>query len=215
MSTLDSPTKPVLRGWLHLGMTPLVILGGIILIILAPSVAGKISGGVWLAGAAVLFGTSALYHRGRWSPATEAALRRLDHANIYLFIAATYTPLAVMLLPQADATVLLALIWSTALVGVLVRVFWQNAPRWLDVICYLLLGWAGIGWLPAFWINGGPAVVVLIGLGGFAYSVGAVIYARKRPDPSPAWFGYHEIFHACTIAAALCHFAAIAIAVLG
>ncbi len=196
-------------------MTPVVVLAGIVLVVLAPTMAGKAGSAIWLAGAAVLFGTSALYHRGRWQPAAAAALRRIDHANIFVFIAATYTPLALVLLPSGEAVRLLTLIWTVAVVGLSVRVFWHTAPRWLDVACYLLMGWAGLAWLPAFWTNGSPVIVGLIGLGGLFYTIGAVIYGRKRPDPSPAWFGFHEVFHACTIAAALCHFAAITLAVLG
>lgn len=211
MNTAPNPVKPVLRGWLHLGMTPVVILGGSLLLVLAPTLTSKTGSAVWLAGGALLFGTSALYHLGKWTPAVTATLRRLDHANIFVFIAATYTPLALILLP--DPIPLLVLIWTVALVGVVTRVFWHTAPRWLDVVCYMLMGWAGIGWLPAFWAKGGPVVVILIGIGGLFYSVGAIIYARKSPNPSPAWFGFHEIFHACTIAAALCHFAAIVVAV--
>lgn len=207
------PDRPRLRGWLHLGMTPLVAVAGVLLVVFAPNLSGKVGAAVWLAGALLLFGSSAAYHLGHWQPATKAALRRLDHANIFVFIAATYTPLALVLLDRPNATALLALIWSVAVVGVTVRVFWQHAPRWLDVVCYLGMGWAGLAWLPAFWTAGGPWVVVLILLGGLAYSVGAVIYGRKKPDPSPAWFGFHEVFHACTLVAAMCHFAAIAIAI--
>lgn len=203
--------KPRLRGWLHLGMTPVVLIGGVLLVVLAPTVAGRIGSAVWLAGALLLFGTSAAYHLGAWKPATRAALRRWDHANIFVFIAATYTPLALTMLPTAEATKLLVLIWSVGVVGLVVRVFWHTAPRWLDVACYLGMGWAGIAWLPAFWAQS-PLVVLLIALGGLFYTVGALIYARKLPNPSPAWFGFHEVFHACTIAAALAHFAAIAVA---
>ena len=206
------PDKPRLRGWLHLGMTPLVVVGGALLVILAPNLTGKIGAAVWLAGAVLLFGTSAAYHLGNWEPPRKAALRRLDHANIFIFIAATYTPLAFALLPSAEATKLLILIWSVGVIGLVVRVFWHTAPRWLDVACYLGMGWAGVAWLPAFWAQS-PLVVGLIGLGGLFYTVGAVIYGRKAPNPSPAWFGFHEIFHACTIAAAICHFAAIAVAI--
>ena len=206
------PDKPRLRGWLHLGMTPLVVVGGVLLVILAPNLTGKIGAAVWLAGAVLLFGTSAAYHLGNWEPARKAALRRLDHANIFIFIAATYTPLALALLPITEATKLLILIWSVGVIGLVVRVFWHTAPRWLDVACYLGMGWAGVAWLPAFWAQN-SLVVGLIGLGGLFYTVGAVIYGRKGPNPSPAWFGFHEIFHACTIAAAICHFAAIAVAI--
>ena len=213
MVAADAPAKPVLRGWLHAGMTPLVAIGGVVLIALSSTTAGRVGAAVWLVGSLVLFGTSALYHRGTWSAPALARLRRLDHANIFTFIAATYTPLALVLL--TDPWPLLGIVWGTAVAGITVTLTWPNRPRWLDVVLYLLLGWAGLGWLGAFWTTGGPAVVLLILLGGLCYSVGAVVYALKRPDPSPTWFGFHEIFHACTIAAALCHFAAIAITVLG
>lgn len=205
--------KPMLRGWLHLGATPLVVIGGIVLIVLAPTLAGKVGAAIWLAGSVLLFGTSAAYHLGGWSPKLKQALRRWDHGNIFVFISATYTPMALTLLTPASATALLVLIWSVAVVGVVLQVFWPTAPRWLNVACYLALGWAGLGWLPAFWAAGGPAVVILIMVGGLAYSIGAVIYGRKRPNPWPKWFGFHEIFHALTVVAAACHFAAITVAV--
>jgi hemolysin III len=206
------PDKPRLRGWLHLGMTPLAVVGGVLLVILAPNLTGKIGAAVWLAGALLLFGTSALYHIVDWTPAKKAALRRLDHANIFVFIASTYTPLALALLPASEATKLLILIWSVGVIALVIRVFWHTAPRWLDVACYLGMGWVGLAWLPAFWATS-PVVVLLIALGGLFYTVGAVVYGRKWPNPSPAWFGFHEIFHACTLAAAFCHFAAIAVAI--
>jgi hemolysin III len=207
--------KPKLRGWLHLGATPLVIIGGILLIVFAPTMPGKIGAAVWLAGSVLLFGTSAAYHLGTWSPAMKDALRRWDHGNIFVFISATYTPLALALLTPEGATTLLWLIWSIAALGVTLQVFWPTAPRWLNVGSYLLLGWAGFGWLPTFWVVGGPWVVILIILGGLAYTVGAVIYGRKRPNPWPNWFGFHEIFHALTLVAAGCHYAAITVAIFG
>lgn len=214
-SGLGTDDHPRLRGWLHLGMTPLAIIGGILLIVLAPTLPGKIGSAIWLGAAVLLFGTSAAYHIVSWSPPVKAALRRWDHANIFVFIAATYTPLALCLLDSTQATLLLAIIWSVAIVALLVRVFWPSSPRWLDVICYMLLGWAGTWWMPTFWTVGGPAVVLLILLGGLVYSLGAVVYARRRPNPSPEWFGFHEVFHACTVVAAMCHFAAIAVAIFG
>jgi len=209
----QSTMKPKLRGWIHLGATPLVMVGGIVLIVLAPTMAGKIGSAVWLAGSVLLFGTSAAYHLGSWSPTMKDALRRWDHGNIFVFIAATYTPLTLTLLSPASATTLMVLIWTVAVIGVTIQVFWPTAPRWLNVACYLALGWAGFGWMPDFWNAGGPAVVVLILAGGLAYSVGAVIYGRKQPNPVPEWFGFHEIFHALTVVAALCHFAAISVAI--
>ncbi len=213
LTSSAADNKPKLRGWLHLGATPLAAIGGIVLIVLAPTLAGKVGAGIWLAGAMLLFGTSAAYHLGSWSPRLKGALRRWDHGNIFVFISATYTPMALTLLTPASATALLVLIWSVAVVGVVLQVFWPTAPRWLNVACYMALGWAGLGWLPAFWAAGGPAVVILILVGGLAYSIGAVIYGRKRPNPWPKWFGFHEIFHALTVVAAACHFAAITVAI--
>ena len=212
-SALGPDDRPRLRGWLPLSMTPVSIVGGILLIVLAPTLAGKIGSAIWLAAAVLLFATSAAYHIVGWSAGVKAALRRWDHANIFVFIAATYTPLALCLLEPLQATVLLAIIWSVAVVALVARVFWPGSPRWLDVICYMLLGWVGMWWLPTFWTVGGPAVVILVLVGGLVYSVGAVVYARRWPNPSPAWFGFHEVFHACTLIAAMCHFAAITLAV--
>ena len=210
----DVPPKPRLRGWFHLGMAPVVQLASLILIVVAPSLIARISIAIYLVGATLLFATSAIYHRGTWSPRMGGFLRRLDHANIFVFIAGTYTPLALLLLDAGHATVLLTLIWAIAAFGIAFKLGWMGAPRWLYTGLYIAMGWVAVGWLPAFWVSGGPLVVILIALGGLIYSAGAVVYARKHPDPSPAWFGFHEIFHACTVVAALCHFTAIALTVL-
>ena len=218
-TTLDpspdtAPGKPKLRGWLHLGMAPVVQLAGLVLLVVTPTVIGRLGLAVYLVAATILFGTSALYHRGHWSTKAAALLRRLDHANIFVFIAGTYTPLALMLLTGADRVTLLALVWGIAAAGITFKRLWMTAPRWLYTALYLAMGWVAVGWLVPFWNTGGPLVVGLICVGGLIYSAGAVVYARKMPDPSPAWFGFHEIFHACTIVAAMCHFAAIAIIVV-
>ena len=212
---MTAPLKPKLRGWLHAGMWPILQLAGLALLVAAPTVVGRAGVAIYLVGASVLFGTSAVYHRGTWSERVGGVLRRLDHANIFLFIAGTYTPLSLMLLEGNDRVVLLALIWSVAAAGIVFKMLWMAAPRWLYTLLYLVMGWAAVGWLPQFWTAGGPLVVALIALGGLVYTAGAVVYALKRPDPFPTWFGFHEIFHACTIVAALSHFAAITLAVLG
>lgn len=204
--------KPKLRGWLHFGMTPLAVAAGIVLIALAPTALGKVGGAVFLAASLLLFGTSGLYHRFYWDVRGEGVLRRLDHANIFVFIAATYTPMALMLLHGASRIALLAIAWTAAVVGLLFRVLWLSAPRWLYTVLYLAMGWAALGWLRDFWTNGGPAVFWLIIAGGLLYSAGAVVYALKRPNPSPRWFGFHEIFHTATIGAFVCHYTAISIA---
>lgn len=212
---MTAPLKPKLRGWLHAGMWPILQLAGLALLVAAPTVVGRAGVAVYLVGASVLFGTSAVYHRGTWSERVGGVLRRLDHANIFLFIAGTYTPLSLMLLEGNDRVVLLALIWSVAAAGIVFKMLWMAAPRWLYTLLYLVMGWAAVGWLPQFWAAGGPLIVALIAVGGLVYTAGAVVYALKRPDPFPTWFGFHEIFHACTIVAALSHFAAITLAVLG
>lgn len=210
--TRPSEQKPRWRGWLHAGMAPLALFGGLVLLVLTPTVGGRAAAAVYTLTMLALFGNSAVYHRGTWSERVQRVFRRIDHANIYLFIAGTYTPLAVQLLAGTSRTALLALIWGCAATGVLFRVFWLGAPRWLYTALYVLMGWTALFWLVRFWMAGGPAVVLLVVVGGLIYSYGALVYGRKRPDPSPTLFGFHEIFHACTVAAALCHYAAICVA---
>lgn len=204
--------KPKMRGWLHFATTPLALVAGLILIIAAPSTEGKIGGAVFLAASLLLFGVSGVYHRFYWGTRTEAVLRRMDHANIFVFIAATYTPLSLLLLTGNSRIALLVIVWSAAVLGLLFRVLWLGAPRWLYTVLYLAMGWAALGWLKDFFVNGGPLVFSLIIAGGLLYSGGAIVYARKSPNPSPRWFGFHEIFHAATIGAFLCHYTAISLA---
>jgi hemolysin III len=204
-----SVVKPRLRGWLHAGMAPLALAAGIVLICLASTPAGVVGGSVFLAASVLLFGTSGIYHRRTWGPRGHAVLRRIDHANIYVFIAATYTPLALILLDHASQVILLTVIWAAAVGGLLFRLFWLSAPRWLYTVLYVLMGWTALGWLGAFYHVAGLAVLILIMAGGICYTLGAVVYARKRLDPSPTWFGYHEIFHVGTIGGFACHCVAI------
>lgn len=204
--------KPKLRGWLHACTTPLALAAGIVLIALAPTLLGKVGGAVFLFASVLLFGTSGVYHRFTWGDRATAVLRRMDHANIFVFIAATYTPLALLLLDGGDRVLLLSIVWGAAVLGLLFRLFWLAAPRALYTVLYLAVGWAALGWLVPFWHNGGPAVFSLIVAGGLLYSVGAVVYGTKRPNPSPRWFGFHEIFHLCTVLAFACHYTAISLA---
>jgi len=205
--------KPHLRGWLHAGTFPLSVAAGVVLVVLSPSTQARVATAVFAVTAALLFGVSAVYHRGRWSPRTHGVLKRLDHANIFLIIAGTYTPFTLLLLHRDDARVLLSLVWGGALVGVAFRVLWVGAPRWLYVPVYIALGWAAAFWLPEFWSAGGPAVLALVITGGVLYSLGALVYGLKRPDPSPRWFGFHEVFHALTIAAFVAHYVGVSITV--
>lgn len=209
---LVEPIKPRLRGWLHAGMVPAALIAGLVLICLARTPQATMACAVYSVTAWLLFATSAIYHRGTWGPLGEALLRRLDHANIFLIIAGTCTPLAVLLLPPDQRSVLLWIVWSGALAGIAFRVLWVGAPRWLYTPCYLALGWAPVRYLPDFLHTGGAAVLALIVAGGLLYSAGAVVYALQRPDPSPRWFGFHEVFHALTVAAFTAHYIAITLA---
>ena len=161
----------------------------------------------------MLFGVSALLHRGSWSESTEDLLRRLDHANIYLIIAGTYTPFAVVALPPHEGRILLSIVWVGALAGVVFRVFWVTAPRWLSTALYVVVGWVAIFFIPELVDGAGVAAVVLIVIGGVLYSLGAVVYAIKRPNPSPEYFGFHEVFHALTVGAFTAHYVAVWIVV--
>ncbi len=209
---LVGQVKPKLRGWIHAGVAPLVLAAAIVLVALSPTAPARWANTVFGITAVLLFGTSAVYHRGHWSPRVARVLRRMDHTNIFLIIAGTYTPLAVLLLPHGTARTLLVVIWTGALVGLLMRVFWLGAPRWLYVPIYVALGWTAIWFLPRFWHSGGPAVVWLIIAGGAAYTLGAVVYGFKRPDPSPRWFGFHEIFHSLTVVGFTTHYIAVSVA---
>ena len=204
--------KPKLRGWIHAGIAPFVLAAAIVLVALSPTAAVRWADAVFGLTAVLLFCTSAVYHRGHWSPRVAGVLRRMDHTNIFLVIAGTYTPLSVLLLPPGQARSLLVVIWSGALVGLLMRIFWLGAPRWLYVPIYVALGWTAVWFLPRFWHSGGPAVVWLILAGGLAYTLGALVYGFKWPDPSPRWFGFHEIFHSLTVAGFAAHYVAVSIA---
>lgn len=207
-----SKVKPKLRGWLHAGTFPLSVAAGIVLVALAPNTTARVSGAIFVASAALLFGVSALYHRGRWTPRVASVLRRLDHANIFLIIAGTYTPFTLLLLERTDAVILLTIVWAGALLGIGFRVLWLGAPRWLYVPVYVALGWAAAFWLPDFFGAGPIAIGILVVAGGVLYSVGAAIYGFRKPDPSPRWFGFHEVFHACTVAAFATHFVGVSLA---
>jgi hemolysin III len=205
------PVKPKLRGWLHLGMFPAVLISGLVLTALASSTRARIACGIFVLTACLLFGVSALYHRGNWSPRMDGVLRRLDHANIFLIIAGTYTPLTMLLLPGTKGQWLLWSIWAAAAAGIIFRVFWVGAPRWLYTPCYIAMGWAAVFFLPDFMRTGGIAVLVLVIVGGLLYSAGGVIYGLKRPNPSPRWFGFHEVFHSLTLAAFVVHYVGISL----
>ncbi|MDH6532528.1 hemolysin III [Aurantimicrobium minutum] len=200
--------KPTWRGWIHAGTFPLTIVAGIVLIVLAEGPAAKLSSAVFMLTSMMLFGISALYHRFNWKPRTKVMLKRFDHANIFLLIAGTYTPLAVLALPPSKGILLLVLVWGGTILGIAFRVFWVHAPRWLYVALYILLGWASMMYIVDLF-QANVAMMVLVVVGGLAYTVGAVVYGLKKPNPIPGVFGFHEIFHTLTVVAFMCHWTAI------
>jgi hemolysin III len=199
--------KPSWRGWIHTGVLPIVIAGGIVLIVLAHGVPAKVASAVFFASSFLLFGNSALYHRFNWSPKVKVALKRIDHANIFLLIAGSYTPITVLALPKALGFPLLIAIWATAVLGIGFRVFWINAPRWLYVPIYISMGWAALGFLGQFFAANAPMMILILA-GGLCYTIGAVVYGLKKPNPLPGTFGFHEIFHSLTVLAFMSHWAA-------
>jgi len=205
--------KPRLRGWLHLWTFVVALAAGATLVSLAGSmVSGEAAAacGVYSGTVLGLFGISALYHRRSWSTVRARTLmKRLDHAMIFLFIAGTYTPFAVLALPPTTGLVILAVVWTGALGGVVLKVARPHAPRWVGVPFYLALGWVAVFVLPDLLERGGVAALVLLLVGGGFYSLGALCYAFRRPVGWPATFGYHEFFHAATVIAAICHYVAI------
>lgn len=199
--------KPSWRGWIHAGTFPVTVAAGIVLIALAQGALAKWASAVFMLTSMLLFGNSALYHRLNWSPKTKLILKRLDHANIFLLIAGTYTPIALLALPLDKGIILLITVWSGALLGIAFRVFWINAPRWLYVPLYVLLGWAAVMFIGDIF-NANAAAMVLVIIGGLLYTLGAVVYGLKKPNPWPNHFGFHEIFHTLTVLAFLCHWTA-------
>jgi hemolysin III len=204
--------KPKLRGWLHAVTSPLTLIAGVVLIALSPTPATRVGSAVFMLSALVLFTVSAIYHRGTWSPRAWAFLRRFDHANIFLLIAGSYTPFSLVMLEGSSRVWMLSIAWGGALLGVLFRVLWTGAPRWLYVPIYVALGWAAIFFSDDFLASGSTTVFVLICLGGALYTLGGIVYGLKRPDPFPAWFGFHEVFHTLTILAFVSHYVGASIA---
>jgi hemolysin III len=199
--------RPSLRGWIHTGVLPFVIAAGVILLVFANGAAAQTAAAIFFGSSVLLFGNSALYHRFRWRPSIKVLLKRIDHANIFLLIAGTYTPIAASALVAEQGSMLLIAVWTIAVVGIAFRVFWINAPRWLYVPIYLAMGWVAVFYIvelfQANWV-----VMTLVVIGGALYSVGAVIYGLKRPNPIPNHFGFHEIFHTLTVLAFACHWVA-------
>ena len=204
--------KPHLRGWLHAATAPLALAAGIVLVALSPTAMTRFGSAVFAASALALFTASATMHRGNWSTRTATWLRRLDHSSIFLLIAGSYTPFTLLLLEGSERTALLAIAWGGALLGILFRLFWVGAPRWLYTPIYIALGWAAVFYFPAFFESASIAVISCLVVGGALYTLGGVIYGFRWPDPSPRWFGFHEVFHTLTILAFVTHYVGVSIA---
>ncbi|HTH05252.1 MAG TPA: hemolysin III family protein [Ilumatobacteraceae bacterium] len=205
--------KPLLRGWTHLVSFPLMVVFGTLLIVALTPPAGRVPVAVYVGGTAVMFGVSALYHRVRWQPRARALMQKFDHSAIYLAIAGGYTPVAVVCLEGWWRLGMLLAAWIGAAVGILLH-WLPHVPRAVRAASYIALGWVAVLAVPQMnWVLG-PAGIVLILLGGVAYTVGAACFATKRPDPWPSVFGYHEVFHAFTVLAATLQFVGIAVAVV-
>ena len=212
--------KPRLRGWLHLATAPLTLAAGIVLVVLSPDATTRVGSAVFAATALVLFTVSAVYHRGTWSPTVHSRLKRFDHSNIFLLIAGSCTPFALLLLEGADRWAMLSVVWAGAIGGVAMKVLWKGAPRWLSAPIYMALGWAPVFFFGDF-VSGaaanyeagvGTAVIVLVVIGGGLYTLGGIVYGTKRPNPWPRWFGFHEVFHTFTILAFVTHYVGVSLA---
>ena len=205
-------TPPRLRGWFHLGVTPVVVIASLVLFLLSNN-SLKFAVALYSVTAIMLFSVSAVYHRVPWSPKNKQRWRRWDHANINFLIAGSYTPFAVTLLSGRDRTILLSVVWGGAILGALMRGFWLTAPRWLYVANYLALGWVALLYTPQMYREGGLAILLLILTGGLLYSVGAIFYALKLPGREAKYFGFHELFHIFVIAAWISQYIAVSIAI--
>jgi hemolysin III len=204
--------RPRFRGVIHQWSFFVALVAGVGLVAWAPAGRATAACAVYAAALAGLLGTSALYHRVTWRrPGVRAWVRRLDHSMIFVLIAGSYTPFSLMLLSTEHAVVLLSVVWGGALLGVLFRVFWLGAPRWMYVPLYLLLGWAAVFYFPEFAREAPTAVMVLLIVGGGLYTLGALVYGFKKPDPWPTWYGFHEVFHTLTIAAFVVHYIGVSI----
>jgi hemolysin III len=208
--------KPRMRGWLHAYAAIISLATGAALIAVSASLGHDNAGwstAIYAATVTLLFATSALYHRLRWSPRAHRLMKRLDHSMIFVFIAGTYTPFAALTLPKTSSIAVLIVVWTGALFGVALKSAWPDAPRILSVPLYIALGWVAVFVLPQLLHHYGVATLVLVGAGGLVYTLGALAYAFKKPNPYPGTFGFHEVFHLCTLVAAMCHYVAIWLAV--
>lgn len=214
-ASVSGVPKPRLRGVLHEVALYASVPLGVALGLLAAGTRAQISAAVFAGAVVAMFGASALYHRFTWSPRTRLWLRRLDHAGIFGLIAGTYTPFGLLVLQGVWQTVVLSIVWTGAGVAILTKLAWVAAPKWLSAVAGITLGWVAVAAFPEILSHAGVAAAVLIALGGVCYTAGGVIYARRKPDPLPHIFGYHELFHALVIAAVALQYAAVGLVTSG
>jgi hemolysin III len=206
---------PLLRGVFHLGAFVAAIAAGIVLVVLADGALEIVSSWVYAAALAAMFGASALYHRFPWrSTAKRLWARRLDHSTIFVFIAGTYTLFALLRFEGMSRWLVLVLVWLGAVLGLVLELVWIDSPRWLSAVAYRLVGWVGVVAIPQMFSRAGVAVAVLLLVGGGLYSLGAVIYATRWPNPFPRVLGFHEVFHLLVVAAAATQFVAVSLVVM-
>jgi hemolysin III len=210
----NRPATPRLRGVLHQAAFVVAVALAPFLIVGADGSRSRLAAGVFGGSVAACFGASALYHRVTWTPGVRLWMRRVDHAGVYLLIAGTYTPVCLLVLRGAWRPTVLAVIWAGAVAAMVSKFVWVAAPKWLAAATGLALGWVAVVVLPQLVGRLHPAALTLLVIGGLAYTLGAVIYALRRPDPVPAVFGYHELFHALTIVGVACQYVAIAFFVI-
>ncbi len=214
-SPMDVPLVPRLRGVFHQYAFFVAVAAGATLVVLADGLLERVAVWVYAAALAAMFGASALYHRVHWrSAAARLRARRLDHAMIFVFIAGTYTPFALVAFDGTIGIVLLVSVWAAAVFGLALELAWIEGPRWLSAIAYLLVGWVGVVAAPRLFPELGVAAAVLVIVGGTLYTLGALAYATTWPNPFPATFGFHEVFHVLVIAAAVTQFVAVSLVVL-
>ncbi|WP_424565431.1 PAQR family membrane homeostasis protein TrhA [Tamaricihabitans halophyticus] len=213
------PARPKLRGSLHAWSFYFSLFAGAALVVLAAATVSGIAAlatSVYTVTVLALFGVSALYHRRTWvSARARVWMKRLDHSMIFLFIAGTYTPFSLLAMDRPDGFIVLGVVWGGALCGIALKLLWPHSPRWLGVPIYIALGWVAVFVLPQLLRHGGVAALVLLLVGGVFYTLGALCYSTRWPNPWPAVFGYHEFFHAATVLAASAHYIAIWLAMYG
>ena len=202
-------SRPRLRGVLHLVGFVAACLVGVALVV--PLHGLRLFAAAAFAGSAIaMLGASALYHRVTWTPRARLRMRRVDHAGIYVLIAGTYTPVGLLSLHGSLQDIVLAVVWAGAAAAIVAKICWVGSPKWLSAVFGIALGWVGVAAMPQLATTAGPAAVALLASGGLAYTAGAIVYARRRPNPAPGVFGYHEVFHALTLVALSCQYVAIA-----